>query len=65
MQLHIILKFAILFTLLTSSFAGSNTMRSPEENVDNLIPFIAIGGPINCKNGQRFNPKLNRCMNVW
>jgi hypothetical protein len=64
MQLHIILKFAILFTLLTSSFAGSNTMRSPEENVDNL-PVIAIGGPINCKNGQRFNPKLNRCMNVW
>ncbi|EFX88625.1 hypothetical protein DAPPUDRAFT_233845 [Daphnia pulex] len=48
MQLNIILKFAILFTLLTSSIAGSNTMRSPEENVDNVIPFIAIGGPSNC-----------------
>ncbi|EFX89056.1 hypothetical protein DAPPUDRAFT_310844 [Daphnia pulex] len=64
MQLHIILKFAIIFVLLTSSIGGSNTMRLPDRH-SNSLNAIGVLGLSKCGNGQKFNSKLNRCMNVW
>ena len=64
MQLHIILKFVILFAVLTNTI-HSATVRPFFKIPDSMTAIGVAGWGTNCANGQKFNWKLNRCVTVW